>query len=168
MNIHPLIVHFPIALLTAYVFLELIRRFTKQPYWFHVRAFLVIAGSIGAFLSLQTGELAKEAFGNGMHNVLQMHEQVARICTFLFAILSVAYGYRWLKETAFFGRVTATSRVVFSKIDTIERFLLDSFVTYILAVVGFSLLGLVGALGGILVYGPNMDPVTQIVYKMFF
>ena len=44
MNIHPIFVHFPIALLTLYSLAELIRwrRITELAYWFYVKAFAMI------------------------------------------------------------------------------------------------------------------------------
>ena len=48
MNIHPLLVHFPIALLTIYSLLELVpfKQIYRQSYWFYTKAIILIIGSI--------------------------------------------------------------------------------------------------------------------------
>jgi len=60
MNIHPLFVHFPIALLSFYALMEICRfiRINRSPHWFHAKAFVLIAGAASAFLTLETGETA--------------------------------------------------------------------------------------------------------------
>ena len=64
MNIHPILVHFPIALLTLYAIWELIRfkKVTAQHYWFHVKAILIIAGLVTAELALGSGEAIEKMF----------------------------------------------------------------------------------------------------------
>lgn len=44
MNIHPFLVHFPIALFCVYTILECVRFqvVIKQPYWFYLKAGIVI------------------------------------------------------------------------------------------------------------------------------
>lgn len=62
MNIHPLFVHFPIALLTVYAVAELLRfkRLTSQVWWWNVKTLLLGVGLLGGFATLQTGEIAEE------------------------------------------------------------------------------------------------------------
>jgi uncharacterized membrane protein len=160
MNIHPLVVHFPIALLTLYSALEVLRRFTKQDFWKPLRAFLVIVGAIGAFASLQTGEIAEQAYGEGMRNVLEMHKVMATVTTYVYALLAVLYGIDILESRGYLKSVTLLS--------SIKKTVLNSPLADLLAIIGFATLGLVGALGGILVYGPDADFATSIVYKMLF
>ena len=58
MDLHPIIVHFPVALLTLYGIFELfsVRRIARKPYWFYVKAVLVIFGALGALAAWLTGE----------------------------------------------------------------------------------------------------------------
>ena len=63
MNLHPIFVHFPIALLTLYTLCELLRfkKIKDHPAWFYLKAVLIICGTLGAAAALLTGDGAKEA-----------------------------------------------------------------------------------------------------------
>lgn len=171
MNIHPLVVHFPIALLCLYSFLEVIKYFTKAPYWTQVRAVLVITGTIGAFASLQTGEIAEELFGatagSRTHDVLEMHSLFATITTWLYAVLAVSYLLLWLKQNPSVRKLVPQAAVAPLRfVLALAKFILHTPIAPILAVLGFVALGIVGALGATLVYGPDFDPMTSLVNKM--
>jgi len=57
MNVHPIFVHFPIALLTIYALLELIqfKKVTSWNPWFYIKASFVVFGAIGTYAALFTG-----------------------------------------------------------------------------------------------------------------
>lgn len=59
MDIHPVTVHFPIALLTVYGLMELVwsKRLKKEQAWFYVKASFLILGVISAYAALSTGRL---------------------------------------------------------------------------------------------------------------
>ncbi|KHO51327.1 MAG: hypothetical protein QT04_C0044G0036 [archaeon GW2011_AR11] len=67
LNIHPIFVHFPIALLSLYAVMVLIRfrKVMGLPYWSYAKAILAIAGTLGAFAALQTGSLVGALPGFG-------------------------------------------------------------------------------------------------------
>lgn len=70
MNLHPIFVHFPIAFLTLYsivVILPFEKYFSKFD-WSLVRKVVLIAGVLGAFASIATGEMG-QGFSNGSHNI---------------------------------------------------------------------------------------------------
>ena len=50
MNLHPIFVHFPIALFTLYALLECARfkKLQEQTYYFYLKAFLVITGGLAS------------------------------------------------------------------------------------------------------------------------
>ena len=169
MDLHPLFVHFPIALLTLYSFLEVIRRFTKNEHWVKVRAVLVIAGTIGAFVSLSSGEIAEKLFGDRtLHNLLEAHAIAANATTWIYAILAVSYLILWLQQTTahppLLQRILGKARLG----EPLASKILGTPVAPALAALGFIGLSLTGALGAILVYGPQFDPVTSLVYNLLF
>jgi len=169
MDLHPLFVHFPIALLTLYSFLEVIRRFTKSEHWVQVRAVLVIAGTIGAFVSLSTGERAGQLFGDRtLHDILEAHAIAANATTWIYAVLAVSYLILWLQLTTthppLLQRILGKARLG----EPLAAKVLGTPVAPVLAVLGFLGLSLTGALGAMLVYGPQFDPVTSLVYNLLF
>lgn len=169
MDFHPIIVHFPIALLTLYCVLELIHRWTTQDFWKPMRAVLVVTGTIGAFIALQTGELAEGAFrGSPLRSVLELHSLLANVTTILFGVLSGAYVIDFFSRHHAWERIRFVPHTITTILDKTALIVLRTPLNYLLVIVAFSALSLVGALGGILVYGPDMDPVTKAVYWMFF
>lgn len=99
-TIHPLVVHFPIALLLTAPMLMLIaliiESFRKV---FALAAFVVVVcGTVGAFVAVNTGEAAEELAeaqlsGNtqGME-VFERHEELGETTRNVFAVLAVVYG----------------------------------------------------------------------------
>jgi len=168
MDLHPLFVHFPIALLVLYSFLEVNRPFTKSAYWIHVRAVLVIAGTISAFVTLSTGETAEHLYQNAdRYNVLELHSLVANVTTYIYAVLAVCYLFRVL-ETAIAQRLPSSMQKFTATVKRIVSTILDTPIAPVIAIIGFITLSLVGTLGGILVYGPDADPMTKLVYGLLF
>lgn len=169
MNIHPLIVHFPIALLSVYSLLEVIRRFTPGHKWLHARAVLVITGTIGAFFSLSSGETAEHLYQNrDLHAVLEMHSLMANITTWIYAILAACYLLHWLKVDVNQQKLPGFVRTIIDGLSKVSSVILRTPLAPLLALIAFLALGFVGGLGGILVYGPEFDPVTSLIYSTFF
>ena len=169
MDLHPLFVHFPIALLTVYSFFEVIRRFTKGPQWVTVRAVLVIAGTIGAFVSLQTGESAERLFQDSeFRNVLETHAFLATTVTWIYAFLAATYIAGWLERTSRKKVLPKTAETLVTHLWQFVSIIHRSPIPPILAIVGFLGLTVVGGLGAILVYGPDFDPMTSLLYRLLF
>ncbi len=168
MDFHPLFIHFPIALLTVYSFLEMIRYFAAGKRWVHTRAVLVITGVLGAFMSLATGENAEHLFEKTeLHSVLEMHSLLANITTWIYAVLAVAYLITWLEKVLLesWPQILKKSRSAFMPIASTVT---GPLVAPMLAALGLLCLLMVGALGGILVYGPDADPITSLIYRWVF
>ncbi|MCA9370782.1 MAG: hypothetical protein KC680_02370 [Candidatus Peregrinibacteria bacterium] len=171
MDLHPLFVHFPIALLTLYSLLEVIKVFTKNSHWVTVRAVLVITGAIGAFMSLSTGEGAEHQFhGVGeLRRILEVHSLMGVVTTWIYAILAACYVLYWLEtHTALLGSPHEKLAKPVAIARRIAERILGSVLAPMLAALGFLTLGLTGALGAMLVYGPDFDFITQLVYKLLF
>ena len=88
-NIHPLIVHFPIALLTISVLLEMIGRVRKQADLSRAGWWTQLAGTIGLIAAVLTGLVAKDglrlASGGGAY--LDTHQELAFFNSVLFTVL---------------------------------------------------------------------------------
>lgn len=98
-GMHPLVVHFPIALLLfAAVFVVLAMIVPKRGWWFSVSALiLLLGGTAGAFVAVSTGEAAMNvAEGDGenedeMYDVMQQHADAMEYVQKWFVWLTVVY-----------------------------------------------------------------------------
>jgi uncharacterized membrane protein len=170
MNIHPLLVHFPIALLSTYGVLELVRfkKITSQPYWFYVKAVLVILGVFASYFTALAGKVAAELYTHGTYNkIVETHELFALITIITFSVIAAAYLIRWVREYGFskFAQKPALAKV-WTLLVKLSDFILFSPVIVLLAIFGLAAISTTGALGGLLVYGQNNDPFIGFVYKV--
>lgn len=174
MDLHPIIVHFPVALLTIYSLMELIRnkKLLKSESWFYVKATFLIIGVIGALVALGSGDVAAHQLtDNNLRNVIEVHEGVAGATTTIFGILAIAYILSFIDKKL---KKIITERIgpgltkAYNILIKISNFISRTNFVIILAISGLVLLTLTGALGGLIVYGPNADPLTQLVYQLFF
>ncbi len=99
-DLHPTIVHFPIALLMTYVLLETIGAIFKKNYFTNTAYIVLILGLLGSIAAILTGEQAAktaEMWNNlGTKNgviipsgLIDDHETYATITLWYFAILTV-------------------------------------------------------------------------------
>jgi hypothetical protein len=100
--------------------------------------------------------------------VLELHSLLANVTTIVFAILAGAYVIDLLSTKNVWERLKLVPQRARIFLERVAHIILRTPLTYILVIIALTTLSLVGALGGILVYGPDMDPVTKIVYWMFF
>lgn len=169
MDLHPIVVHFPIALLTLYTASEVFRRFTKAAHWGPLCGILVVTGTIGAFVGLSTGETAEHLFrDSAFRNVLELHSLFASITTWIYAIPAGAYVIRWLNARPQLQSLSGGIKKLLAFLADIASIILETPIAPVLAILGFLGLSLVGALGATLVYGPDFDPITSFVYQIFF
>lgn len=174
MNIHPLLVHFPIALLLSYSLLELIRfkRFHGREYWFFAKAILVILGTLGAFAAFVTGDGAEHAYGGPLSHanariIINLHSTFAGLATAFYGVIAVFYIIGWLRREhrVVFHEINFLSKL-WNLLVTIETSITEGALGVILAIIAALLLSLVGGLGGLIAYGPNNDPVTTWLYGL--
>jgi len=163
MNLHPILVHFPIALLTTYSLLELFRLplLTKQSYYFYLKAFLVIAGILMALPTIVTGLLVQSQFANAY--LVDLHQWVNISATVLFGVLGASYAVTWLNHNPpkMFKKAWWWKMKV-----KVAGFILQTPIVLLITLVAFFLVTIGGALGGIIVYGSNIDPFTQILSQI--
>lgn len=163
-NIHPLFVHFPIALLFVYSIIKILpfKRWFSDVSWSQIERALLVVGVLGAFAALATGDTA-EHIAQANYQLVDMHSTFAGVATALYVMLLVGEMLRfinpkflpkisvsWIKKLAVFLEKTLTN-TAFSKL------------VALLALVAISVTGL---LGGVIVYGISADPVAGIVLKI--
>ena len=91
MNIHPLFVHFPIALLLAATFFYFAGLLTRKENFFLIGKWLIILGSVSAALAVWTGLRAEDtvAHGGDTHQILMAHQYLGVAVLTLSATLSL-------------------------------------------------------------------------------
>jgi uncharacterized membrane protein len=151
-DFHPIIVHFPIALLSLYSMFEIIsvRKLREKPYWFFVKAILISLGTLSSMGAIISGLLSPN-FTRGVP-LNDTHLYFAIGTTLFFTLISIPYMLAW------FGRpreVIWSSKIVFNR-----RLMIP------LAVVGLIAITITGGLGGAIVYGTGFNPIMNPIFKL--
>lgn len=174
MDLHPIIIHFPIALLTIYGLLELIRpkKLLENKSWFYVKSAFVILGVISIFFALSSGDVASSQFADKtMHKVIEVHENLASISATIFTILAATYLLTWM-DWEFKEKINKAHNGKLEKpwkyLIKIKNLIHNTPLIWILAIIGLVAITMTGALGGALVYGLDKDPLIAITYNLFF
>lgn len=168
-QVHPMVVHFPLALLTVYVLMELIpfKKVIADPRWILAKRVLLFLGTLGAFVALSSGEeRAGERIEPG--TVLAYHSLCATITTWIFGLL--AGSQLVMTITAFVTRLVTKREwlyVIWKIIERIARIVSIRPVIIVCSIAGLITLTITGALGGGMVFGPDADPMISFVYKAF-
>lgn len=163
-NIHPLFVHFPIALLFIYSIIKIIpfKKWFPNVSWKHIERALLLVGVLGAFAALMTGETA-EQLTKPNHNLVEAHSFFATTATYLYAILLLgeilSISMSWIDLKLKSGSILKT--IVF-----IKNLLNQPILSITLAILGFITISITGLLGGVMVYGTSADPVAGLVLRL--
>lgn len=174
MDLHPIFVHFPIALLVVYGIMEIFlpAKFNNVREWVWVRFAMLFIGVGGAFIALQTGEVARKAYKGSA--LVHMHSFWANASTWAFGIILACYIVKLLEEK-YLSFISLQKITEHKAITPVWRFLVkiqnrifNTVIVKIIALFGFIAISITGALGGAIVYGPNVDPVVKWVYSLFF
>lgn len=179
MNIHPIIVHFPIALLILYSILEVCRFpfVRKNIFWFYSKLLLLVTGSLGAFFALQTGEIAEETYrqsGEQFHELIETHSLFASISSYIFLGLAIIYCIQWIENDyrtqPWFKSLIQFRflRKLWNVLCFVKKILFRSYILVPIALIGLFSLTITGSLGGAIVYGSEKDPVLSFIYHLFF
>ena len=95
-GLHPLVIHFPIALLlVSALFVFFGALFPVRGWWFRCAALILLGlGTLGAFVSVRSGEKARDVVEEGsdaMFQTLEKHEELTKKAMYAFTALSVVY-----------------------------------------------------------------------------
>lgn len=90
-NFHPLIVHFPIAFLTVFFFLDVAGTLARRENWRKTASVLLYFGVIGVLCAAVAGIHAASTISHGVaaHKIMETHEQLGLIVAFLTILLTV-------------------------------------------------------------------------------
>src|SRR4051812_33973915 len=103
MDLHPILVHFPIALLTLYSVLELISvgRIQKIPGWLTMKSVLVILGGLSLLLARQTGESAARLVESpSVRAIIHEHAFYANLAVGIYGVIAAGYCFDILRRWA--------------------------------------------------------------------
>lgn len=177
MNIHPLLVHFPIAFLVAYSVLEIAAYVSpvlrRQSWVFSVKTFLLFAGVLAAFVALVTGSMAEEIIERAgrVSTTVETHSSFATATTLLYLILAAAYLVRIFDEKGWRARIVGTNNFLAQIWNFKKRFwyvILDTPLLPLLALLALVGITITGALGAAIAHGPDVDPFVSFIYHLFW
>ncbi|MFZ2500776.1 MAG: DUF2231 domain-containing protein [Minisyncoccia bacterium] len=177
MNIHPLFVHFPIALLAMYSVLEVVAYFSatlrRQAWVAPVKSFLLFGGVLTAFAASSTGEVAEDLIRHVSPRayIIETHSFFAGAATAAYCVLAAAYLVRIFETKGWGDRIVGTNSFLI-KIWNFKKyvwhFVSDTWLLPFFALLGLVLLTFAGSLGAAIVYGPDIDPIVSLIYHLFW
>ncbi len=90
-NIHPLLVHFPIAFLSAFFALDLVGTLAKKPQWRSVAGWFLYFGAVAALFTVIAGLIAANSVphGQNVHDIMERHEHFGLSVLSLAVVLSI-------------------------------------------------------------------------------
>ena len=147
-NIHPMLVHFPIAFLSGFVLVDLIGAIAKKAQWRNLASYLLYFGTFAAIFTVIAGFAAANsvAHGGDVHAIMERHEQLGSSVLTLSLVLS-----GWRLKSGILGNGGANNFFI------------------ILSAVLFALLFLGADLGGLMVYkygvAVNAVPVSTVPHQ---
>ena len=164
-NIHPILVHFPIAMLFAYSAIKLLplKRWVPLVGWRDIEIGLLVIGLLGAAAALASGDTA-ESLAHANRMLVESHSTFAGIATAIYgallagevAAIILAQGYAYSARWQWVRSVLAFA----------ERVLRGRVVSSALAMLGLIAISVTGLLGGVIVYGVAADPFAPIVLRL--
>ncbi len=164
MNIHPILVHFPIALLSLYGLFELVRsnKLMALKEWFYIKFALLFFGLLGAFAALGTGEFGESLYPHA-RDLIEIHSGFAAATTIAFAVLLIPYLVDVVNNVFVAKFPSLLNFRAWRTVCLLRTSIFRSWMMVVLALVGLGLLFLTGTLGGAIVYGPDTDIFTRFL-----
>lgn len=168
-TLHPMVVHFPIALLSLYALLEVISLHPRLKYntsLAYTKMLLLFAGTVSAMVATSTWEGAEHQLGES--TLIDRHAFYSEMARNAFLILSIIY----LVKIVFQSQQTIIRSLhlpqqFISGIAVLLSRVSRLYVPVILACIWLFLITIAGALGGAIVHWAGIDPVVQWVVNNF-
>ncbi len=163
-NIHPIFVHFPIALLIIYSIIKILPFNSWLPNisWRQIQNLLLSLGVLGAIAADQTGEIA-EHLVRPTRALVESHSTFASISIFIYALLLLGeflYIVNPIINKKF--HIVPVKRLL----SIIEVTLTNKYLSKLLAFVGIIAISVTGLLGGVIVYGVTADPIAPFILNI--
>ena len=163
-NIHPILVHFPVALLFLYSIIKVLplKKWFPDVAWKHIERALLFFGVLGALAADATGSLAQHLV-HPNRQLVNAHSTFAGLSTFIYGVLLLGEiiaiinaNYKRFVPVGFFQNV----------LNMLEKTLCHPIYSNLLAIVGFIAISITGLLGGVMVFGLTADPIAGMVVKL--
>jgi uncharacterized membrane protein len=163
-NIHPIFVHFPIALLVVYSIVKILplSRWFPMVAWKDIERILLALGTLGAFAALATGETA-ERLANPNRQLVEAHALFAGISIWLYGALLLGEACGITIGLGVFSKIPS---MVQRAIIMTKGILAHRIFSKIIAVIALVAITITGLLGGVMVYGTTADPFANIVLSL--
>ncbi len=163
-NIHPIIVHFPIAFLFIYSVIKILpfSKWMPSIAWKQIERLILLIGFLGALAANSTGEIAED--------LVRPNQQLVETHSFFAGASILFYGLILLGEV-----LTLLIPFMIQKFNIIpliklftffEKLLTNKALVLLLAFLGLISISITGMLGGIMVYGLSADPLAPIILKI--
>ncbi len=125
-HIHPMIIHFPIALLIVGFLFDLVGVFVKKEFFSRTGFYLLILGTLGVVAAYITGNIAGEGIAEAgtLKQAIETHEDAATLTLWLMIIASVVRlglvvlkkyegAFKWVSLIIFLAGVLSIARTGF-------------------------------------------------------
>lgn len=144
--------------------MELLRfkKLLSRGYWFYVKATFLILGSAASVMTFFSGKLIEAMFQSP---VVTLHSKFALSTVIIYGILAISYLLTWF-EKDFYTYINNYD--VLRKIIELNKNIFRPRVIVVLAFLGLLAVLMTGTLGGIVAFGPGVDPMTLWVNNLFF
>jgi uncharacterized membrane protein len=168
-NIHPIFVHFPVALLFVYSIIKILplKKWFPSVAWHDIERALLLVGVCGAFGALATGDTA-EHLTHPNRQLVNMHSTFGALTTWIYGGLLIGELSAFINARISDPRYAlfARYRFVVKLLIVLEHVFCNRTFSAILALLALVALSITGLLGGVLAYGLTADPFAGYVVSM--